>query len=96
MVYCMADIHGEYGRFRKMLETIGFSDGDRLYIIGDMIDRGPDSIDLVLDVMGRKNVVFLLGNHEEMCLDDLVRHAYGARERWAMNKGGETRRDLLY
>lgn len=96
MVYCMSDIHGEYERFREMLEKICFSEEDRLFLLGDLIDRGPDSVDLVLDVMSRKNVVFLLGNHEELCLDDLVRHAYDARQRWAWNRGGETRRDLLY
>ena len=39
MVYCISDIHGDYARFQQMLHTIGFSDEDTLYIIGDVIDR---------------------------------------------------------
>ncbi len=47
-----------------MLETIDFSDDDTLYIIGDALDRGPEPIPLLLDIMDRINVVFMLGNHE--------------------------------
>lgn len=36
MIYCMADIHGDYERYQKMLSEISFSDDDTLYIIGDV------------------------------------------------------------
>ena len=38
--YVMSDIHGMADLFKRMLEQIGFSDEDTLYILGDMIDRG--------------------------------------------------------
>ena len=60
----MSDIHGMYGIFLKMLETIGFSDSDTLYILGDLVDRGEEGIKLLLDVMKRKNVICLAGNHD--------------------------------
>ena len=47
MIYCMSDLHGERALFERMLERIRFSDGDRLYIIGDVIDRRPDGVDLL-------------------------------------------------
>lgn len=64
MIYVMSDIHGCYEKFRKMLDEIRFSDTDTLYILGDVVDRGNDGITLLLDLMNRKNVVVLRGNHD--------------------------------
>ena len=71
MIYCMSDIHGEADRFHTMLEMIHFSDKDTLYIIGDVIDRYPGGIDILREIMETPNMVMLLGNHEQMCLDTL-------------------------
>ena len=49
-----------------MLEKIRFSDNDILYILGDVVDRGPEPAKILLDMMKRPNVVPLLGNHEAM------------------------------
>lgn len=69
MHYVTADLHGEYDRYRAMLEKTGFSEADTLYILGDIVDRGGvGGVDILLDVMERPNVVVLLGNHETMCL----------------------------
>lgn len=69
--YVMSDIHGEADRFYAMLEKIHFSADDTLYILGDMIDRGPDGIPLLREIMAASNMVILLGNHEYMMLDYL-------------------------
>ena len=66
--YVLSDIHGEADRFHGMLEKIGFSDEDTLYILGDVVDRGPDGIRLLREIMGSPNQVLLLGNHEYMML----------------------------
>ena len=66
MNYVISDLHGRYDLFLRMLEKIRFSASDTLYLLGDAADRGPDGIPLLLDVMERKNVVMLLGNHEDM------------------------------
>ena len=71
MLYCMSDIHGEYEKYRKMLETIRFSDADTLYILGDMIDRGPAPVEVLQDVAARANVYPILGNHELMAREAL-------------------------
>lgn len=96
MIYCVSDIHGEYNRYEAMLEHIGFSGTDTLYVIGDAIDRCPRGIDILLDIMERPNVHMLLGNHEQMCVDDLHWHEMDARQLWHQNGGSYTRRDLLY
>ena len=69
--YVMSDIHGEADRFHAMLEKIQFSPNDTLYILGDVIDRGPDGILLLREIMAAPNMVMLLGNHEYMMLDYL-------------------------
>ncbi len=95
--YCISDIHGEYDRYIAMLEKIGFCDSDTLYVLGDVIDRGPDGIKVISDIMTRDNVQMLLGNHEQMCLDTLgLMPEYGARRLWQSNGGGKTRSRLLY
>ena len=54
-IYACSDIHGQYGLFQKMLKDIRFSDDDLLYIVGDVIDRGPESIPMLLDIMSREH-----------------------------------------
>ena len=64
--YVLSDIHGEGDRFHRMLKRIGLSPEDVLYILGDVIDRGPDGILLLREIMASSNMVMLLGNHEHM------------------------------
>ena len=61
--YVMSDIHGMAELLEKMLRKIAFSPADMLYILGDMIDRGPDPAGVIAS---RKNIVALRGNHEDM------------------------------
>ena len=64
MIYAMSDLHGCYDKYKKMLEKINLSENDTLYILGDIVDRGKDGIKIILDMMSRRNVVPLLGNHD--------------------------------
>jgi serine/threonine protein phosphatase 1 len=64
MTYVMSDIHGCYSEYLQMLEKINFSDNDTLYILGDVVDRGEDSAELLLDMKMRQNVVPIIGNHD--------------------------------
>ena len=64
MTYVMSDLHGEYEKYLRMLECIGFSDDDVLYILGDVLDRGDGGFKILLDIEERDNVVTLAGNHD--------------------------------
>ncbi len=64
--YIMSDLHGERDRFHRILQKIGFSGEDQLYIIGDVIDRGPEGIPLLREILAAENMTLLLGNHEHM------------------------------
>lgn len=98
MVYAMSDIHGYYGKFTSMLKQINFSNKDELYIVGDVIDRGPAGIKILKEVMETPNIHMLMGNHEHMMLaffDQTTEYVNPydesyMRQLWFQNGGEET------
>ena len=64
MDYCISDIHGHYDLFCRLLDKIRFSGGDKIYVLGDIIDKGPDSIRLAKLLFSMPNVYCIAGNHE--------------------------------
>jgi serine/threonine protein phosphatase 1 len=77
--YAIADIHGCLATFNRLLEKIELTQADILYLLGDYIHRGPDSIGVILRILELRKAGYkvrcLLGNHEDMILDDLNRAA---------------------
>lgn len=69
--YAIADLHGyPLADFQALLKRGGFSGGDFLFVLGDVIDRNGDGgIDLLRWMMCQPNVELILGNHEKMMLD---------------------------
>ena len=61
--YVMSDLHGHYKEYLAMLQKINLKDSDKLYILGDILDRGPNPIKIILDVMERPNIEVIAGNH---------------------------------
>ena len=89
--YVVSDIHGEDDRFHAMLQKINFSKEDTLYILGDVVDRGPHPVELLREIMATPNMKMLLGNHEFMCLryfapDALEKHI----QHWNRNGNAPT------
>jgi serine/threonine protein phosphatase 1 len=71
--FVIPDIHGCSRTFRRLVsEVIRLQAGDELYLLGDMIDRGPDSKGVLDFIFQMRNEGFTVkgvkGNHEEMCL----------------------------
>ena len=71
MIYVLSDIHGNKRRFNSVLEQINLQPTDTLYILGDVIDRHPDGIRILREIMAMPNAKMLLGNHELMMLNAL-------------------------
>ncbi|MCR5251685.1 MAG: metallophosphoesterase [Lachnospiraceae bacterium] len=67
--FVVSDIHGHYDTFMKMLKKIEFQPEDFLYIVGDVIDRGRDGIQLIQYIREQDNMEMFLGNHELMMLN---------------------------
>lgn len=68
-VYCISDIHACYDEFIELIDLIEFDPAaDQLFILGDVIDRGPQSAEMLWWCMKEApaSVHFLLGNHEDM------------------------------
>lgn len=62
--YVISDLHGQFDALIKLLDKIEFGYDDELYILGDVIDRGPKSLECVKWIMEQDNILTLLGNHE--------------------------------
>lgn len=70
MIYVTVDLHGfPLEGLKTLLEKAGFTAQDELYVLGDVIDRGPEGITLLRWMMCQPNVELILGNHEEMMLE---------------------------
>jgi predicted phosphodiesterase len=59
----IGDIHGCHLEFAEMLDRLELDRNDRLVLLGDLINRGPDSC-RVLDLARQHRAIALLGNHE--------------------------------
>ena len=62
--------------FIELLDKIKLKDTDTLYILGDVLDRGPHPIKTLRKLMEMPNAICLVGNHELMaleCLDFLMK-----------------------
>lgn len=68
--FIVGDIHGHFTRAGAALHDIGFNPngGDRLFSVGDLVDRGPESI-TVLEFLDADYVHAVAGNHETMAAD---------------------------
>ena len=66
--YVVGDIHGEYQKLISQLYRIGFDkEKDRLFSVGDLIDRGPDNLKC-LGLIEEPWFHAVCGNHEDMML----------------------------
>jgi len=75
-ILAVGDIHGCYAKLVGLMEQIKiYSEKDILVFLGDYIDRGDQSkevVDYLVQLKKqRRNTVFLLGNHEQMLLEYL-------------------------
>lgn len=64
MTYVVANLHGNYAKFKQLLKTISFRDTDIMYILGDIVDYGEEGMELVGDLSIRYNVYPIVGEHD--------------------------------
>ena len=64
MTYVVSNIHGNYEKFKALLKKISFKESDVMYILGDVVDYGDASIELINDISMRYNVLPILGDHD--------------------------------
>lgn len=90
--YAIGDIHGCNRTFQELLKQLDLQIGDELILLGDLIDRGPDSRGVVNTVWRLQDagvaVVCLRGNHEQMLLDAKTHPS--KLDYWLKNGGQQT------
>lgn len=104
--FIVSDLYGNgnvYNSIIKYLENINKEEPVTLYINGDLIDRGPDSLDMLLDVIDRINngpfeIEYLAGNHEVLMHQfflDKKNNTKDYHEEWFDEGGMSTYLDLF-
>jgi len=86
----IGDIHGCFQSMEAILEKLKPYYDRQFVFVGDYIDRGPSSkqvVDYLLDFKEEVDCVFLRGNHEQMLLDALNNDKLSL---WMMNGGRST------
>jgi hypothetical protein len=99
-LFVVSDVHGFRDDLVRGLEQVGFGDGDELWVLGDLLDRGPDGVGAIDHVMGLQaeapeRVHVLMGNHEVLALG---RHRFPDstfEESWRINGGLQRDQDAL-
>lgn len=96
-----SDIHGNYSMLVEALKQIGFnfptikspkSKHDYLFLIGDLVDRGDQCLELLQFVRHNPSVFAVRGNHEKMAYDGLT-GSMSQYSSWMVN-GGEWANDI--
>lgn len=85
--YVVGDIHGQVSRLLEQLDEIGFDrDCDRLFCVGDLIDRGPES-DKAIELLAHSWFFSVLGNHEYFMLSGLKYGNSKHKMQWLQHGG---------
>lgn len=88
--YVTSDAHGHLRALDRVLEQVGLGARDTLYVLGDMVDRGPDPVGVLRLVRSLPNTVVLAGNHEAMMLEGVRASSDVGRGDWLLNGGFAT------
>ena len=87
--YVCSDLHGQYEVYKDIIDKIG--ENDKLYILGDVIDRGPDGMKILQDIAKRQEngqVEFFVGNHEYMMIQALFLGNSEVEKIWTSESNG--------
>jgi len=92
--YAIGDIHGGDKTFRALLDRLNLRHEDRLYLLGDYVDRGPDSKGVLDTIIQLRKAGYdvrpVRGNHDDMMLNSATGHHDDFSSCWMEGWGEET------
>lgn len=111
-IVAVGDLHGDYEAWRAIAGAAGLIDakgnwtGGKTTLVqaGDIVDRGPDSLKIIRDLMNLQKeapkrggrVIVLVGNHEAMMMTGDLRYVHPGEYAAFSNKDSKSRRDRAY
>lgn len=85
--FVIGDLHGCMDHFNKLLEEVKFDiEKDRMFSVGDLVDRGPDSYGC-LKLIRKSWFHAIQGNHEDMMIDCFDKSKFREEYGWFENYG---------
>ncbi|MGO2013005.1 MAG: metallophosphoesterase [Pseudoalteromonas sp.] len=86
-IFVIGDLDADLAKFHYALKSVNFNkEKDVLISLGDVIDRGNDSLKL-LNTFSTLGVHMVLGNHEHMMLESIIANDKKAHALWTKNGG---------
>ena len=111
-IVAVGDLHGDFEAWRAIASAAGLADSKgrwtggnaTLVQMGDVVDRGPDSLKIIHDLMKLQReapkrggrVVVVLGNHEAMMMTDDMRYVHPGEYAAFADRDSKARRDRIY
>lgn len=89
-IWIVGDIHGHLATFRALIHRLKLRDEDRVVLLGDMIDRGPNSAGVIEYVKNHPQIIAIKGNHEQMAVRSLQGRAIELDPTWLAKGGSST------
>jgi hypothetical protein len=111
-IVAIGDLHGDFDAWRAIAAAAGIADSKgrwtggnaTLVQMGDIVDRGPDSLKIIRDLMKLQRdapkqggqVIVVLGNHEAMMMTDDMRYVHPGEYEAFANGDSKSLRDRVY
>jgi hypothetical protein len=111
-IIAVGDLHGDFEAWRAIAAAAGVADAKgrwtggnaTLVQMGDVVDRGPDSLKIIHDLMKLQRdapkrggqVIVVLGNHEAMMMTDDMRYVHPGEFAAFADRDSKARRDRIY
>lgn len=111
-IVAIGDLHGDFEAWRAIAAAAGLADvkgrwtggNATLVQMGDIVDRGPDSLKIIRDLMKLQReapkrggqVIVLLGNHEAMMMTDDMRYVHPGEYAAFADQDSKALRDRVY
>ena len=111
-IVAIGDLHGDHDAWRAIARASGMIDAKgkwsggsaTLVQMGDIVDRGPDSLKIIRDLMSLQReaprrggrVIVILGNHEAMMMTGDMRYVHPGELSAFEKRGSRARRDRVY